>query len=178
MKNKKLIFLLIVLSFVFMTGCSKENDEPSDSGREKEREEERVEVDVTGTYIASRTGASDGVDSFDDYFVLKEDGTFFKQSNYCSGILHFSGTYKVEKVNDGVVTIVLVVSDDETEFKNYFEIEDGAIKLVYKDERPVDYYGMLTISCNGNTWIKSDPEKAQLRDELVCDDYKGCYKPE
>lgn len=175
--KKKLIVSILILPFI-ATACgnkSKLLEEPSKEDNQEAKEEtkdEKDEVSEKSEHINAIFYAvtNDGL-HYDDYVIFKDDGTFFRQNNFCMGYRHTEGTYEITKYK-GDDAIKYVVYDHE-DVPIYVKYNGDSIEE-YINEFSGDQYNSVidvVLSCYGIKWQKGDESKKIYYDEFTLEDY-------
>ncbi len=132
---------------LLVTGCGPKSKDGETGGKVTE-----VTKSVAGMYYAAYDGA---ISYYNDFYELKEDGTFTRQSNFCTGYKTINGTYTVEE-KDGAKTITL--KDTSKYYDKEFELVLNGDTLSLKDEKTRDdsAVNVYTVSCGSQNWLKGD----------------------
>ena len=101
---------------------------------------------------------------YDDYLMLKEDGTFDKQTNYGDGYEHYIGKYELTKYeNNNAIKLTI---DNYDNLPIYFKIDDNQIiPYDYNEEEYKDLENVFK-SYFGNTWIVDESSKLEYNVDI------------
>lgn len=123
-KTMKKIFILLLMMILVLTGCQKK--ETSNVNEEKQTIPTTTELSqpefISATYVTEFESETLN----DDFYVFNEDGTFYRQNNFCACYYVVEGTYEIVKKDDKKI-INLKPNDD---IERHLEYKDNIISFI------------------------------------------------
>ncbi len=109
---KKTILLLVAFTLL-LTGCQKNEEKKEDKKQDNQKTTEPAKPEfISATYMTQDEFEPGVVESLnDDFYVFNEDGTFYRQNNFCACYYINEGTYEIV-AKDGKKIINLRPNND------------------------------------------------------------------
>lgn len=165
---KKIIIALLMLFLI--TGCgSKQEQQTQNQNQDSAQEEAQTEETTKESFYISATYVTQIQDEQlkDDFYIFNEDGTFYRQNNFCACYYVNDGTYEIVE-QDGKQIINLKPNGD---IERHLEYKGDSISFIEETDDTDTKMSQYKQGCGFfmNDFVKTEESNVTYK-EAKCDD--------